>query len=180
MLDATVVPANIGYPTDVKFSEPVPEWCVEVIHRIRGMLKNPQKVRTYAHTARKLYVNFSRKRKRAKRFIRKVHRQMLQFTRRNLKQIQELFNRHARKLTVSQRRFIQERIRVVETILLQQWEMWKKKSHQVKDRIVSLHLPKIRPMVRGKEWQRGGVWTEGIAQLGRRILFSRSFFICRL
>jgi hypothetical protein len=29
--------------------------------------------------------------------------------------------------------------------------MWKQKSHQMKDRIVSLHLPHIRPMVRGKD-----------------------------
>lgn len=151
MLDATIIPANIEFPTDVKLVNRCREWCVEVIHKIRGMLKNPKKVRTRARTARRIYVNFSRKRKRAKRFIRKVHRQMLQFTRRNLKQIQELFKRHGKRLTAAQRRFIQERIRVIETILSQQWEMWRKKSHQVKDRVVSLHLPKIRPMVRGKD-----------------------------
>lgn len=151
MLDATVIPANIEYPTDVKLVNRCREWCVKVIHEIRGMCKKPKNVRTYAHKARKLYLNFSRKRRRAKRFIRKVHRQMLQFTRRNLKQIQGLFKRHAKKLTVTQRRFIRERIRIVEMILFQQWQMWKKKSHQVKDRIVSLHLPQVRPIIRGKD-----------------------------
>jgi hypothetical protein len=151
MMDATVIPAGIEYPTDVKLVERCREWCVEVVRRMRGKLNIREKVRTYARTARAVYVNFSRKRKRSKRFIRKTLRQVLQFTRRNLFQLKEMWKKHGRELSVRERRFIRERMRVVEDILRQQWEMWRMRSHQVKDRIVSLHKPKVRPMVRGKD-----------------------------
>lgn len=151
MMDATVIPAGIEYPTDVKLLERCREWCVESMRRMKRNLNIHERVRAYARTARYVYVNFSRKRKRAKRFIRKVQRQILQFTRRNLFQLKELVRRHGGELSMRERRFIRERIRVVEAILRQQWAMWREKSHQVKDRIVSLHKPNVRPMVRGKD-----------------------------
>jgi hypothetical protein len=151
MLDATVVPANIEYPTDVKLVNRCREWCLKVLHNLKSSLNVREKIRTYARTARAVYVNFTRKRKKAKRLIRKAHRQMLQFTRRNLGQVKEFLKKHGKELTVFQRRLIQERIKVAETILQQQWEMWRAKSHQMKDRIVSLSLPRIRPIVRGKD-----------------------------
>ena len=151
MMDATVIPAGVEYPTDVKLVERCREWCVETLRTFRKRLNISERVRTYARTARYVYVNFSRKRKKAKRLIRKVHRQVLQFTRRNLFQLKEILRRHGRELSVRERQFVRERIRVVEKILEQQWAMWRAKAHQVKDRIVSLHKPKVRPMVRGKD-----------------------------
>lgn len=151
MLDATIVPANLEYPTDVKLVNRCREWCVKTLRGLKRVLKLEEKIRTYARTARYVYLNFSRKRKRAKRLIRKVHRQMLQFTRRNLKQLKEILRGYGKELTLAQRRFIRERIQVIEKILEQQWGMWREKTHQVKDRIVSLALPHIRPMVRGKD-----------------------------
>jgi len=43
-----------------------------------------------------------------------------------------------------------ERLEVIRTIFSQQEEMYQKVVHTVKDRIVSIHQPQIRPMVRGK------------------------------
>ena len=76
---------------------------------------------------------------------------MLQYAGRNLRQLKALLKKYGEELTVRQRRVIKKRLRVLETIFKQQWAMWKAKSHQMKDRIVSLHLPHIRPMVRGKD-----------------------------
>jgi IS5 family transposase len=45
---------------------------------------------------------------------------------------------------------IKEKIRVAETILAQQWEMYKKKVHRIADRIVSFYRPYVRPIKRGK------------------------------
>jgi hypothetical protein len=39
---------------------------------------------------------------------------------------------------------------VIQHLLEQQESMYKKKSHQVEDRIVSIHQPHVRPIVRGK------------------------------
>jgi SAM-dependent methyltransferase len=39
---------------------------------------------------------------------------------------------------------------VIQHLLEQQETMYKKKSHQVEDRIVSIHQPHVRPIVRGK------------------------------
>ncbi|MDD4000832.1 MAG: hypothetical protein PHX62_08100 [Bacilli bacterium] len=38
---------------------------------------------------------------------------------------------------------------VIRHLLEQQESMYKKKSHQVKDRIVNIHQPHVRPIVRG-------------------------------
>jgi len=44
----------------------------------------------------------------------------------------------------------QELLDTIRKIYAQQEEMYVNKSHTVKDRIVSIHQPYIRPMVRGK------------------------------
>lgn len=151
MLDATVVPANIEYPTDTKLVNRCREWLVKTIHVIRRTFNIKEKVRTYARTARKAYLNFQKKRKKTKKMVRKSQKTMLQFTRRNMAQLETLLKMWGKELTKKQREFIKERLTVVQEIYRQQWEMWKSKTHQVKDRIVSLHLPHIRPMVRGKD-----------------------------
>ena len=151
MLDATVVPANVEYPTDVKLVNRCREWLVKSIHVLSEKMGVTKIVRTYKRVARKAYVTFSRKRKKTKRMIRKAHKQMLQFTRRNAKQLNELLEKSREELKTHERKFLEERLRVVEEILRQQWAMWREKTHQMKDRIVSLHLPHVRPMVRGKD-----------------------------
>ncbi|MCB4756252.1 MAG: IS5 family transposase [Elusimicrobia bacterium] len=151
MLDATIVPANIEYPTDVKLVNRCREWLVKTIRGLRRQLNIKEKIRTHVRKARGVYVNFQRKRKRAKRFIRRTQKKMLQFAGRNLRQLKALLKKYGDELTALQRRVIKERLKVLETIFKQQWAMWKAKSHQMKDRIVSLHLPHIRPMVRGKD-----------------------------
>lgn len=151
MLDATIVPANIEYPTDVKLVNQCREWLVKTIRSFRRQLNIKEKIRTYVRTARGVYVNFQRKRKRTKRMVRRAHKKMLQYARRNVSQLKLLVKKYGEELKGFQRRAIQERLRVLETILRQQWEMWRTKSHQMKDRIVNLSLPHIRPMVRGKD-----------------------------
>jgi len=151
MLDATVLPANIEYPTDVKLVNRCREWLVKTISVMRRAFKIKEKVRTYARTARLVYTNFQRKRRKTKKFIRKAHKQTLQFTKRNIGQLMALLETYTQRLGKKKREFVLKRLAVVLEIYRQQWTMWKQKSHQMKDRIVSLHLPHIRPMVRGKD-----------------------------
>jgi len=151
MLDATVIPANIEYPTDVKLLHRCREWLCQVIRVIRKRVPGVKKVRTYARKAKAVFVNFRRKRKKTKKFMRKAQKKLLQFTRRNMKQLEELLRGYGRELAKREREFLRKRLRVVTRIYKQQYRMWKEKTHQIKDRIVSLHLPHIRPMVRGKD-----------------------------
>jgi len=39
---------------------------------------------------------------------------------------------------------------VIHELYHQQLQMWSERSHQMEDRIVSIHQPHIRPIVRGK------------------------------
>jgi len=83
--------------------------------------------------------------------VRKAQKQLLQFTRRNLGQVEQLLREWGRKLTQHQRRFLKTRLKTIQRIYGQQYRMWKDKTHTIANRIVSLHMPHIRPMVRGKD-----------------------------
>jgi hypothetical protein len=151
LLDATVIPANIEFPTDTKLLNRSREWLVMVIGGLRKKLNLSEKVRTYCRVAREFFVGFQKKRRKTKAMIRLGRGKMLRFVRRNLRQLEELLQRHKDRLLRKEREAIRQRLEVIRTIYAQQWEMWKTKAKTVKDRIVSLHLPRIRPIVRGKE-----------------------------
>lgn len=163
-LDATVVPANIEFPTDTKLLNRCREWLVMVIKGMRRKLQIKEKIRTYRKVAEKFYVSFAKKRKKTKAMIRLARGKMLRFVRRNIKQLVLLLKVYGSRLKKKELKNIRERLEVVREIYAQQWEMWKKKLSTVEDRIVSLHLPHIRPIVRGKDGKE--------VEFGPKVLFS--------
>jgi len=108
-----------------------------------------EKVRTYCRKARATYLRFQKKRKKTKREIRKAKKQLLQYTRRNIKQLKILL-RKSDGVPGGTLRKIRIRLEVALKIYSQQMEMLKGNLQRVEDRIVSFHRPHIRPMVRGK------------------------------
>ena len=151
LLDATVVPANITFPTDAKLLNRARVWVVEAIGTLRKRLNLKEKVRTYCRVARLFFVNFQKKRKKTKAMIRLARGKILRYLRRNVRQLEELLKRHGRGLATREREALRTRLEVIKTIYAQQHEMWKRKARSVKERIVSLHLPHIRAIVRGKD-----------------------------
>lgn len=151
LLDATVVPANIAYPTDAKILNRARQWVVKVIQVIRKRCNLKGKVRTYCRKAQSAYIGFQKKRKKTKAMIRLMRGKLLRYLRRNIKQFEGLLEEHGRRLKKRERAFLRKRLAVVKTVYAQQRELWKTKARTVKDRVVSLHLPHIRPIVRGKE-----------------------------
>jgi len=149
MVDATVFPANISYPTDTGLIESVRVWAVESIKRLRLVEGIKEKVRTYSRKARAAYLKFQKKRKRTRREIRKAKKQLLQYTARNIKQLKKLL-RKCCEMPVGTIRKIKSRLEVAENIYAQQLEMLRGNLQSVKDRIVSFHRAHTRPMVRGK------------------------------
>jgi len=83
LVDATVFSEDMKYPNDVGLLNDVREWLVKNIKRIGKAVG--KKYRTYSRTARKDYLNFSNKRTKTKKTIRKAKKQMLQYGRRNIK-----------------------------------------------------------------------------------------------
>lgn len=153
MVDATVYPANVRYPTDTGLLEDTRQWLVKGIKELVRMGGIRKTIRTYCRKARGVYVQFQRKRKKKFREIRRARKRMLQYARRNLKQIRWVLRRVKPKdlFDVIRREEIKKGLKTIEKILEQQWEMYRKNLRGIKDRIVSLHKPNVRPIVRGKD-----------------------------
>ena len=121
LVDATVFPEDIKYPTDVGLLNDVREWLVKQIRRI-GRAVGKKDVRTYRRSARKEYLNFSKKKVKTKKTIAKAKKKMLQYVRRNIRQLQDLLQVVRVKRHKIQKK-IRERLHVAEEIFRQQWEM---------------------------------------------------------
>ncbi|MGQ9721229.1 MAG: hypothetical protein ACUVXA_07910 [Candidatus Jordarchaeum sp.] len=144
---ATVFPEEMKYPNDVGLLNDVREWLIRNIKSLGKAIG--EKHRTYSRRARKEYLNFSRKRTKTKKVFQKAKKQMLQYVRRNIKQLQEAIEvARAKGQRVKQK--IMDRLEVAEKISHQQREMYKRKVNRVKERIVSFHRPYVRPIKRGK------------------------------
>lgn len=145
ILDATCAPADIHFPTDVALlsdSREKLEELIDCLHKGRG----EKKPRTYRQKARQLYLRFARNRKPRYKQIRRAIREQLGFTRRNIEIVKDLLSTSSNRLTPRQQQYWE----TVQAVYLQQQEMYQEKKHKVDDRIVSIHQPWVRPIVRGK------------------------------
>jgi IS5 family transposase len=151
LADATVFPESIKYPHDVRLLNDVRRWLVKNIHRL-GKALGAKRARTYRRNAEQEYLRFSKKKLKTKKTINKAKKAMLQYVRRNLRQMGELLQKarvKRKKVLVT----LHERLKVAEDIFRQQWEMYKAKAHRIANRIVSLHRPYVRPIKTGKQAQ---------------------------
>jgi IS5 family transposase len=147
LLDATVFPEYIRYPTDTGLLNEAREWTVRQIKCFGGALG--KKVRTYCRKAQKEYLNFSKKKSRSRKLIQKTRKSLLQYLRRNVKQLSSLVD-EARGQGIKIEKRVLDRFEVIRTVLEQQFEMYRRKISRIDNRIVSLHRPWTRPSVRGK------------------------------
>ena len=110
-----------------------------------------KKPRTYREIARKDYLNVAKKRNNSGKSIRNAIGKQLNYLKRNLKNINKLLDAYQLKkkdfpLEKKQHRYLL----VIQTLYDQQKHMHSTFTHCVEDRIVSIHQPHVRPMVRGK------------------------------
>jgi len=150
LVDGTVFCENIKYPNDVGLLNDAREWVVENIKRLGKAIG--KKYRTYCRSARKVYLNFSKKKQKSKKLIKKCKKQMLQYVRRNVHQLEEIL-KECREKGLMMKKKVLERFEVVKKIYSQQLEMYKKGTQRIQDRIVSLSKPLVRPIKRGKAGQ---------------------------
>jgi transposase, IS5 family len=147
IVDATACPQDISYPTDLNLLNDAREKSEELIDFLYSATLHKKKPRTYREVARKTYLKTAQKKIKSKKEIRTAIKKQLGFLNRNIKNIHKLlavhksipFNAHQYKYFL-----------VIQTLYDQQAKMYKEKSHSIEHRIVSIHQPHVRPIVRGK------------------------------
>ncbi|MBL7132108.1 MAG: IS5 family transposase [Candidatus Omnitrophica bacterium] len=145
--DTTVVPSNIAYPTDVSLLEKVRRKAVEFIDKAKHL--GSKSHCTYKRVAKKVYIQYQKVHRHSTKSRRKTIKKLLQFATRNINQLKESvdhFKKQSENVPVIED--AQDFLETAEEILNQQKDLYRKR--EVKDRIVSVHQPHIRPMVRGK------------------------------
>jgi len=148
IVDATVAPADIKYPTDVNLLNEAREKTEAIIDTLHEPLRGQEvKVRTYRRRARKEYPRFAKKRKHTEREWRQAIGKQLRYVQRNVGHIQQLADRV--KLSRLSRRQLRD-LWVIQELIRQQQHMHREQMHAVTGRIVSLSQPHVRPIVRGK------------------------------
>lgn len=148
VLDATCVPADITYPTDLKLlntAREKSEQIIDVLHKSRG--KGHKKPRTYRIKARKAHLSVAKSKRINGKKLRKALRAQLGYLRRNLKSIDVLSQTIS--LSPLSRRQYRDLLVISELNRQQQW-MYDHRSRRIDDRIVSISQPHVRPIKRGK------------------------------
>ncbi len=149
ILDATCAPADISYPNDLGLLNQVREHTEKVIDILYSSVEdeNKKKPKTYRNTARKDYLEVSKKRRVTKKQRRKGIKKQLQYIKRNLAHIRLLGSNTGFGMLSAQQH---KKILVASEIYRQQLSMYETKSQRIDYRIVSLSQPHIRPIIRGK------------------------------
>jgi hypothetical protein len=147
IIDATVCPQDIAYPTDLNLLNDAREKSEELIDLLYDPLLHGKKPRTYRRKARKLYLNEAQKKSSSARFIRKANGKQLNFLKRNIGHIHRLLDKH-QGIPLDRKQY--KYLLVIQTVYEQQQQMYSSRTHSIEHRIVSIHQPHVRPIVRGK------------------------------
>jgi len=147
IIDATVCPQDIAYPTDLNLLNDAREKSEELIDTLYDKELHGQKPRTYRRKARKLYLGEAQKKSSTARAIRKANGKQLAFLGRNIRIIHSLLDKYPR---MPLDRVQYKYLLVIQTVHFQQEYMHKHRLKSIEHRIVSIHQPHVRPMVRGK------------------------------
>lgn len=148
LIDATCVPANITYPTDIGLLNRAREKLESIIDKLHEpFIGKRKKPRTYRQKARKQYLAISKQRRPSKGKIRQAISQQLRYVRRNLSHIEKLAKSSDLR---SLDRLAYKDLLVIQELYRQQSIMHREKTHSIQDRIVSIRQPYVRPIVRGK------------------------------
>ena len=148
-LDATVADAQIKFPTDLDLLSDSRVKAEDLIDHLCKELDIKDKPRTYRKIARKEYLNVSKMKRKPDKVLRRGLKLQINYLGRNIKIMNGLldnikdgrvpFDKHQMKYFF-----------VIQQVLAQQRAMFKDKSNSCEDRIVNIHQPHVRPIVRGK------------------------------
>ena len=106
-----------------------------------------KKPRTYREIVRTVYLHTAQKKNKTGRIVRKGVGQQLRYLKRNVEHISKLLDRYS---GIPLREKELKYWYVIQTLYGQREEMFREKTKSVPHRIVSIHQPHVRPIVRGK------------------------------
>jgi len=148
LMDATACPQDIAYPTDLNVlndSREKSEQIIDILYDKK--LHGETKPRTYREDARTWYLKTAQKKSKSKNEIRIALGKQLRFLKRNIKNIYRLLDAYD-QIPLDRQSY--KYLLVIQETYRQQQEMRQNKVHSIDNRIVSIHQPHIRPIVRGK------------------------------
>jgi hypothetical protein len=145
--DATACPQDIAFPTDLNMLNDARKKSEELIDVLYDSDLHLSKPRTYRKIARKDYLHTAQKKVKSHKEIRKALRKQLNYLSRNLKSLDVLLDAYQ---TIPLNRHQHKYLFVIQTVYDQQLYMFNEKIHSIDHRIVSIHQPHVRPIVRGK------------------------------
>jgi len=149
IVDATVAPSDIKYPTDIDLLNQAREKSEMLIDRLWNRQAGKKKPRTYRRVAKNEYLSVAKMRKKSKRTLRKAIGKQLRYLRRNLKTINRMLDETGSvSFPIDYKH--QRTYWIIQELYRQQKEMFEKKQHTIPHRIVSISQPHVRPIVRGK------------------------------
>jgi hypothetical protein len=151
ILDATVAPQAIRYPTDLSLLNEAREFSEQIIDILYPKTDWEKKPRTYREKARKAFLAIVKQRRPAGKVRRRGIKQQLQYLRRNLGHVERLLEYWPEGTSLPLPRWLLYRYWVIQYVYKQQWEMYRNKSRRCDNRIVSISQPYVRPIVRGKQ-----------------------------
>jgi transposase, IS5 family len=149
--DATACPQDIAFPTDINLLSDAREKTEQIIDKLYDVTLHQKKPRTYRKIARKNFLKIAKNKNKSRKAIRQTIGKQLRFVSRNLQSIYKLLDVYEKAgkenpLKIKEKTYLQ----TIQTLYDQQKKMYDAKNHTVEDRIVSIHQPHVRPIVRGK------------------------------
>lgn len=161
ILDATVAPQQIRFPTDISLLNEAREISEQIIDTLYAQSKLNKKPRTYRQRARKDFLGLVKQRRPRVKVRRKAIRKQLNYLKRNLKHIESLWEEvclpvlpcslaqyHQRSQRLSSH--LLNKLWVIQILYQQQKTMFDSKIQRCDNRIISIHQPHVRPILRGK------------------------------
>ena len=150
IVDATCVPGDISYPTDLGLLNRARVHTEKTIDILYNFLKVKihKKPRTYRNIARKNYLAVAKQRRPKRNKKIQAIKKQLQYIKRNLAHIEQLIESGATLQSLSQKQY--KTLLVLTEVYRQQLWLFENKKQSIEDRIVSLSQPHIRPIVARK------------------------------
>jgi IS5 family transposase len=147
LIDATVCPQDIAYPTDLNLLNDAREKSEQLIDFLYNKVLHGNKPRTYRQKARKAYLTTAQKKSKTRKTIRKAVGEQLRYLKRNIGHINTLLDKYE---TIPFTKTDLKYWYIIQTLYDQQFQMYQTKTKSIDYRIVSIHQPHVRPIVRGK------------------------------
>ena len=138
--DATCIPADIKYPTDLNLLN---EGREKLEKMIDVCYAGQEKPRTYRRIARRDYLRAAKNKKLSDQKRKQAIRKQLNYVNRDLGYLKNVDMNNLLEKDIKE-------MNIIKRLYAQQKEMFGKGTHSIPNRIVSISQPHIRPIVRGK------------------------------